>query len=256
MAQTENPFLKSDAVNPWVIAHRGFSAAYPENTRLAFDAAVACGIDAMELDLQWTRDREVLCFHDRSLHKLGLGRHVMRNRNFSELGTLDVGGWFDGKFSDQRLLRLEDVLSGYGHKTWLLLEIKRRAPRNDPGQLHALMDSVLAQVESHGLGQRVAILCFDEEALRRGWLSYPGIRFVLNQERPRILPDDAHLAAYSVRAKNLTAGFVERVHAREKPVMVFTVNDRALLDRMLALGVDGIMSDNPAWLGEALRIKS
>jgi len=253
MTQIEKPFLVSGTPNPWVIAHRGFSADYPENTRVSFDMAMECDIDAIELDLQWTYDREVVCYHDRTLHKLGLGRRAVRHRTFAQLQELDAGGWFEERFVGEKLMRLEEVLSRYGGKTWLLLEVKRRAPRRRPEQLLAFMEAVLAEVKAHGMSTRVAILCFDDAALRHGWSIHPGVRYVLNQEVPKPLDDDRHLAGYSIRAKNLDAEFVRKVHARNKPVMVFTVNSNAMLKRMLACGVDGIMADDPGWLAHGLR---
>lgn len=237
---------------PWVIAHRGFSSSYPENTLLAFEKALALPIQAIELDVQWTLDRKVVCFHDRSLTKLGLGRKTMRKTLFSTLQQGDAGQWFDPKFQGLKVPELETVLDRFALKTQIFIEIKRRHGLNRD-LLEGLFMHVLDLVAAKQLHQQVAILCFDEDLLRWGASQRPDFRFVLNQDRAQLRPRDDLFYAYDVRASGLTKEFVQAAQQRGKFVFTFTLNHLAALRKVLAMGVDGVMSDHPGWLFEQMK---
>jgi len=239
---------------PWLIAHRGHSLAFPENTSAAFKAALAVPIDAIELDLQWTKDEVVVCYHDRTLTKIGGGRRRVRNQTYQELRALDAGAWFGSEHSGEKILRLEELLTTFAPKTQLLLEIKRREGTNR-SRLEALLRKVVELIYHKGFSKRVAILCFDEALLRWGASQWPELRYVLNQDWPVIIEEDDFLFAYDVRVSTLTREFVISVHQRGKKVFTYSVNKTPLLKRVLAMGVDGIMSDDPVWLFKAVKGK-
>ncbi len=73
------------------IAHRGASADYPENTLLAFRRAVELGVDMIELDVQLTRDGELVVLHDETLERTTNGHGAVREYSYAELRTLDAG---------------------------------------------------------------------------------------------------------------------------------------------------------------------
>ena len=242
---------KSPTSTPLLIAHRGFSARYPENTMIAFDEALRLPIDGMEIDLQWTRDQIAVCYHDRTLHKVGGGKVAIRNRRLAELAEVDTGAWFEPPFPGQRLPFLEEVLDRYGQHTFLMLEIKRRELGNR-ARLQGLMGEVIRMVRDRKLEKRVAILCFDFELLRWGYRRDPSLRFVLNQTEPRLIDGDEFLYAYDVRTSALNRPFIEAVHQRQKKIFTYRVNRLNDLQRLLAWGIDGVMTDDPAWLTETM----
>ena len=233
---------------PWLIAHRGFSAAYPENTQAAFEAALALPIDGIELDIQLSRDRVPLIYHDRSLRKIGGGPYPIRNRDWAALSDLAIA--MPGGAPPQRLPLFDEVLEAYGGRCRLLLEIKRREPDRD--RFRYLMDRVIEGIRRHGLTKRSWILCYDSALLEYGYRVDPDQLYVLNQDRGRFLDDADFLFAYSVNIKGLTPDFVERAHRAGKPVLTFTCNTDRRLRHARECGVDGIMSDDPEWLGRRL----
>jgi len=108
-----------------VIAHRGASGYAPENTMAAFELAVEMGAEAIEFDVQMTKDGEIIVFHDYVLGRTASGEGLIMNKTLSELKTLDAGSWFSDKFKDEKILTLKEVLEKIPKEIELHIEIKK-----------------------------------------------------------------------------------------------------------------------------------
>ena len=95
---------------PQISAHRGYSSVAPENTEYAFQAAIDCGADYIELDVQETKDSEIVVMHDSNLKRTTGVNADIWYVNYSEISGFDAGGWFGSEFSDARIMKLEDVI--------------------------------------------------------------------------------------------------------------------------------------------------
>lgn len=232
-----------------VIAHRGASADRPENTAAAFEEALAQGCDAVELDVQLSRDGVPVVYHDRSLEKLGRAGRIAE-RSWEELRGLDAGAWFGESWRGEPLLRLEDALGRFAGRVPLLVEVK---VREEGERLLELARRVARLVAAAQRADEHRILSFDSGALAAGAAAAPGLRRVLNLRGPSPapggLPEDLDAyAALSIDRRRLSADFVAAAHAAGLPVMVFTCNEEGPLRAALAAGADALMSDRPAWL--------
>src|SRR6185436_16224362 len=96
------PFLR--------IAHRGAAGTCPEHTRPAFQRAIELGVDMIELDVQLTRDGELVVLHDLELGRTIRASGFVRECDLAALRALDAGSWFGPSFHDQPVLSLGDVL--------------------------------------------------------------------------------------------------------------------------------------------------
>lgn len=235
---------------PWAIAHRGFSARYPENSLPAFRAALRTSIQGIECDVQLSRDEFPVVFHDRTLFKVGGGLRRVRTQAVDDLVALDIrrrAAWGQPTL----LPTLDEVLDVVAGKTALLVEIKIR--ERDPKRLQRLAEATVERILTRDLADQVWILSYDRALLQ--WIhgTFAGIRCVWNSDRAVLLHDADWLAAYSVRHQALGAEFVEAAHRAGKPVLTFTCNTPTHLQRVLDLGVDGVMSDDPAWLVGTLK---
>ena len=94
---------------PLIIAHRGDSANFPENTIPAFVNALALGADGVELDVRLTKDQNLIVFHDHRLGRTALGSKPVNHYTTEQLQALDVGSWFSLGFKNQRLSTLDEV---------------------------------------------------------------------------------------------------------------------------------------------------
>ena len=114
-----------------LVAHRGYAAAYPENTALALDAAVAAGARWLEFDLQLTRDRVPVLLHDPTFERTAGNPDCVLDQDFAELGRLDVGeaGRFGDSFAGTRVSSLEDIVAQMTAWEWVnaFVEIKRHS---------------------------------------------------------------------------------------------------------------------------------
>ncbi len=106
-----------------LIAHRGDSAECPENTRAAFDAAIAARVDGIETDLRLCADGVVVC-HDATLARFGGSRLALTRQHASEIARQDVGSWFHRRFKAEGVLQLDELLARYARSATLLLELQ------------------------------------------------------------------------------------------------------------------------------------
>jgi len=252
------PPLRPGEPAPWVIAHRGNSAEAPENTAAAFDAAFEAPIDGIELDVQLSADGVPVIHHDATVAKLGGGRRRISSLNWSDLRTLDAGGWKSRRFRALRLLTLADFLDRWGGRTWLLLEIKARPGDRDPEWHRALTERTVEEVKRRNLEGGVLLLCFDDSVLRTARRCAPRIRTVRNfaqlprpEARAREVLTELFAASVDVRA--LTPRFVELAHELGRPVLAYTCNTQSAVKRALTAGADALMADDPAHLAALVR---
>lgn len=108
----------------YIIAHRGASGYAPENTIAAFDLAVKMNADMIELDVQLTKDRQIVVIHDDRVDRTTNGSGFVKDFTLEELQKLDAGSWYGPAFQGERIPTLEAVLKRYHKKIGLLIELK------------------------------------------------------------------------------------------------------------------------------------
>lgn len=98
---------------PKLVAHRGFAAEYPENSLAAFNAAIACGCRYLELDIQITKDLQVVVIHDVDLKRTGNSDADILSSNWVEIENESIGeaSRFDNKFEQEKLMLLDDFVT-------------------------------------------------------------------------------------------------------------------------------------------------
>jgi glycerophosphoryl diester phosphodiesterase len=134
---------KANPQSPWIIAHRGARVSAPENTRSAFDAALAYPIDGIELDVQMSKDEVPVLFHDQTLAKIYGGLRRVSDFSYDHLKRYDWGSWFSRFYQGEPLLTLEETLKDYAEKTRLLIEIKSQERDRKSGVSRTLTLKVL-----------------------------------------------------------------------------------------------------------------
>ncbi|MBT3336527.1 MAG: hypothetical protein HN855_02475 [Anaerolineae bacterium] len=112
--------------NPLIIAHRGATQLAPENSIAAFKAAIEAGADAIEFDIHFSKDKQIIVHHDYFLGRTEDGAGFIGNYSYAELQKLDIGSKFDDSFSTERIPTLKDILILGKGKT--LFEIELRCP--------------------------------------------------------------------------------------------------------------------------------
>ncbi len=246
----------SGRTSPWIVAHRGSRSDRPENTRAAFDRALSFPIDGIELDVQMTKDRVPVLFHDRTLAKIMEGRKRLDDFSYAELASLDWGQWYSRKYRGEPLLTLEKALQLYGKKTRLFIEIKSRDRDRKSGRSPVLTSRVLDLIRKRvprKYLKNIFLLSFDSEVLSLAQVKSPRLNYVFNLNEPvslsgrrRLDMETLHAVCVPIRA--LTPRFTESAHRRGLAVMTYACNIPAQVNKALALNPDVIMTDKPGWL--------
>ena len=254
---------------PLVIAHRGACAYAPENTLAAVDLAADMGFSWVENDVQRTKDGELVVIHDDTLARTTdveqrfPRRAPWKVKDFTaaEIATLDAGSWFGAKWAGARVPTLTQYLNRVddnGQK--LLLEIKK--PEAYPGIEKDTLRVLRAQgwLDRAHVTHKLVIQSFGADSVK-----------AVHRQRPDITtgflgtPAVADLPAYAAFTDqinpthtSLSAEYVAAVHALKGPhgkrlrVNTWTVNDATGTVRVDGFGVDGIITNNPDVVRDAL----
>jgi glycerophosphoryl diester phosphodiesterase len=135
-----------------VVGHRGAPSRAPENTLASFDAALALGVDAIELDVHLTRDGHLVVVHDQNLARTTNGVGLVHEHSLAELRTLDAGGWFAASFTGERIPSFAEVIERVGGRVPLQVEIK--------GATEGVTEATIAMLRAYGLLETAMITSF------------------------------------------------------------------------------------------------
>jgi glycerophosphoryl diester phosphodiesterase len=221
--------MRGAAMPADVIAHRGASAYADEHTFAAYDLALAQGADVLEIDVRATGDGEVVVVHDATLR-----RTTGDPRRVDALTRPALAG-----LGDRRPPSLAAVLARYGATTRYLVELKDPHP--------AWETRVVDTIARRGVEERVVLQSFDPHALRRLHARAPDIAVApLLMRLPRRMEALREFASgVGVWHTALTAPLVRRAHDSGLAVRAWTANAPDEIDRLLACGVDAVITDRP-----------
>jgi glycerophosphoryl diester phosphodiesterase len=241
------------------VAHRGASDVAPENTLSAVRRAVAAGADLVEVDVRRTRDGALVVLHDATLDRTtdaprvlpGRGPWAVEDLTLAEVRRLDAGSWKDPRFGGERVPTLEEVLEALaGRRTGLLLELKE--PAATPG-LVADVAAVLAGQAARDVS-RVVVQSFDHVPMRELRERAPHLPVgVLGRPARTELRWYAEWAAMVNTSRHrLDREYVAEVHRWGMASLVWTVDRPAAMQRALATGVDGVITNRLSVLERVL----
>ena len=226
-----------------VTAHRGASKAAPENTIPAFEAAIESGADYIELDVQLTKDGELVVFHDDNIKRTTNGNGILTNMTYDELQKYSAGSWFkdDGSFDDVKIPKLSEVLELVGHDILLNIEIKSH------GNVKATAEKVVELVEEYDIGSSCYITSFSYQALKKVKELQPKIKTALiaNIAPSTVYSQMKYIDAVSMNYLFVNSSVVNYAHHSGKKVFVWTVDRSGEMKKMMALGVDNIITNRP-----------
>ena len=243
---------------PFIVAHRGSSALAPENTIASFSQAISDGAHAVELDVQLTRDRKLVVFHDTTLSRTSDGRGRLREKTFAQLRALSAGGWFHESFHMEKIPALDEVLELANGRIGVNIEVK--GGKNVTDDAPVMVREILASLRRHRMKSSILISSFQHRYLRYCHYSHPGITIgcLINPLRSisRTFPPLVRegLASYLVLdGASCGRNLVRRAHNANLLVGEYTVNSTRRLRRALRNEVDAIYTDSPGEIVEYLR---
>ena len=229
-----------------ITVHRGCSQLAPENSLPAIELAIHKQIDFVEVDVQETKDHDLVVVHDSHLHRLAGVDCNIWELTAEELNKLDVGLWFSNDFVGTRIPTLASVMDLAKNKIRLNLELKSH------GHEQELVTKVVALIRQGNWQQSCVVSSIDWNILQQVKVLAPELRIGPVMTPAQSLLPDLAVDFYSVHFTLATPNFVDRAHAEGKAVHAWTVNQRSEMQRLLELGVDNIITDRPMTLRKLL----
>lgn len=229
-----------------LIAHRGASADAPENTLPAFELAQQQGAQMIEFDVRPTGDGEIVVFHDDTTARWDGRDRAVAALTLAEMRQLDIGG--------SQVPTLDEICA-WASRAGIGLNIELKVA--------GIEASVAAIVRQHGLGEQVIVSSFDRGALETMRAVAPELRLGALMGGDTPTPGEAEplpvLRQLSARAWHPAwqlpqlDQLIPQVRRAGYAVYVWTVDDPAVMHRLLRLEVDGIMTNRPALLREVMQ---
>jgi glycerophosphoryl diester phosphodiesterase len=255
---------------PLVIGHRGYCQFAPENTLPSFKLAMTAGADLVELDYHHSKDGKLIVIHDSDLdrttdatNRWRQNRIKVASKTAAEIQSLDAGSWFVAKYAGTKIPLLSEAFDTIQPGSVTLIERKHGDP-----------DACIKLLREKGLINKVVVQAFDWQYLREFHEQEPN-QVLAALGPPSLLPDGKKPTGQS---KELSAGWlddlqrtgakvavwndqvskqsVQHAHERGLKVWVYTINDPALANRLLDMGVDGLITNNTSLMWKTLAVRT
>ena len=247
------------------VAHRGASAYAPENTLAAVRQGIAMGGDLIEVDVQRTKDGELVLIHDTNLARTTDAERLFPGRapwnvsdfTYAELLRLDAGSWKSSEHKGEKVPTLAEAIEVIRHSpSGLLLEIK--APERYPGieaDVAAVMRACPGYVDSAVAADQLVVESFNYASMRLYKELEPSVTVgLLGRPTLEQLPELATWAdQVNPQHKSVEAAYVAAVHRVGMDCLVWTVNSVANMHRAINIGVNGVITNRPDILDQILR---
>lgn len=245
---------------PLIIAHRGGAGLWPENTLHAFHEAERCGVDAIELDVQMTREGEPVVLHDFTVDRTTDGRGAVAELSLEEIRNLDAACRFASKGMDGllpgqdrkiRIPTLRELFEEFSRMP-LIVELKPDNPK--------LVQTVGDMIVEYGREKRTVFSSFSYRVVRRFRKEFPDIATAAAQREvfrfflmsrcfvPGLYKPvaDAFLVPTHMSSVQITTKrFISNAQAHRIFVAAWTVNDPDTMKKLIGLGINGLITDRP-----------
>lgn len=213
----------------WIIGHRG-AAGHPENTIVGFEAALGQGANGIELDVRQSGDGKLIV-----LHPSVVGEQSVKATAFDDFKTTPEG---------YEIPLFEQVLKKFGKKTFLDIEFKHDGFEEEAVRL----------IEKYCKPNKVMVTGFDADSLNKVHELAPDIQlgFIYNRTQDEESRHHAPIDVVIPQFRLASREFIAEVHDEGLQLWAWTVNEEAEIKRLLALGVDGLITDYPERVKAAL----
>lgn len=222
------------------MGHRGAKALEPENTLLSIKRAMEIGVDAVEIDVHLTKDKEVVVIHDSTVDRTTNGKGPVGNYTLKEIKKLDAG-------KGGKIPTLEEVIDLVKGRVKLIVELKEEG----------VEDKVVELIKRHGLHGSAYVISFWHMAVKR-------IKEMDSRIKTGVLlvgcPVDACIArsasadALVMNYAFVNGEFVEKAHQEGLKVFIWNIDDPDMLKSYVDMEVDGIGSNDPRILVEYFKL--
>lgn len=226
-------------------AHRGFSGNYPENTMIAFKKAVEVGADGIELDVQLTKDGEVVIIHDETIDRTTDGSGAVSSYNYEELKKFDASFKFKGEFGINPIPTLREYFEYIKDKDIVTnIELKTGVK-----EYLGIEEKVWELIKEYKLEDKIIISSFNHFSVLRMKKIAPNLKYGLLSETWIInagkYTEEVGVQCYHPYFPNMTKEIVEEIKSHNIEINTFTVNEEKDIRDMIDKGIDIIIGNYP-----------
>ncbi|MEH7179864.1 glycerophosphodiester phosphodiesterase [Neobacillus vireti] len=235
-----------------LVAHRGATGYAPENTIAAFDKGVEMKADYIEIDVQRSKDGELVIIHDNTVDRTTDGTGYVKDLTFEQIRSLDAGSWKGEQFTGERIPTFDEILDRYHGKTGILIELK--SPELYPGIEAQVAQKLIERNLDKPQNEKIIIQSFNFESMKLTNSLLPKVPIgVLTSNRAhtteQALKEFATYAdyfnpSYGIVSKEL----VDQVHSLGMKIQSWTVRSHEAAQFLLDMNVDGIITDYPDYV--------
>lgn len=251
------------------ISHRGASGHAPEHTFHAYELGSAMNADYIEIDLQMTKDGELIALHDETIDRTTGKKGLVKDLTLKEIKKLDAGSWFNEAFPEKKsteytglqIPTLREVLDRFGPESKFFIETK--SPEVYPGMEEKLLEllneyNLIGDQQTIG---KVIVQSFSIESLRKVHQMDETIPLVqlLSYYAPAIITDSevSKIKEYAVGVglhyTAVSPGYIQKVTNSGLMVFPYTVNEKEDMKMLLDWGVTGMFTNYPDRLDEVIK---
>ncbi len=251
----QKPFFANRKYPIEVIAHRGGGGEWPGETCYAFEQALKAGVDILEMDVHRTRDGVLVLMHDKTLDATTNGSGLIKEKDYAEIKDLDAAyTWPMHRGKGIKIPRLEEVFDRFPNVR-MNIEIKQRSP--------SLVPALCELIKKKDKEKEVLIASAWHRTLREVRSDYRELKLATSTSVWEILNFQVFEKVLGVRDRPptdaiqwhskfafhvITERFVAAARKVDLKVHAWTVNEHEEMNRMISLGVDGIITDYPTKL--------
>lgn len=231
-----------------IIAHRGDSEYYPENTMSSFNSAFEKKADAIELDVHFSTDNKLLVHHDYYLGRTNNGLGVIYEKDSSYLKTLDAGSWFSSDFKYERIPFLEEIFDEFGNKILYEIEIKGFTADFLKALLLKVREfDLLNNIEfTSGPNYLISTLKAMEPNAKTGIFLAPFPNWMKNELGEKIIIENMHLGNINVAhcpLEILRPEFIHNLHKHNFLVHAANCDTIEDINKTKSLGIDQLSTN-------------
>ncbi|MEH7886412.1 glycerophosphodiester phosphodiesterase [Bacillus sp. JJ1609] len=251
------------------VAHRGASGYAPEHTLLSYELGEAMKGDYIEIDLQMTKDGELIAMHDETLDRTTNGTGLVKDYTLEEIKQLDAGSWFNEKYPSYakeeyaglKVPTLEEIFQKFGSGERYYIETK--SPEVYPGMEEKLLE-IMKEYKLTGTNvpsSKVLIQSFSPDSLKKIHALNPDIPLVqlLWYDEAAVITDNEleEYKKYSIglgmNFDKIDEAYVQSVREHDLLIHPYTVNQKEDMRKLLDWGVTGMFTNFPDRLQEVIR---
>jgi glycerophosphoryl diester phosphodiesterase len=235
-----------------IFAHRGYSSLYPENTMLAFREAEKVGSDGIELDVQLTKDGEVVVIHDEKVNRTTNGTGFVKDLSYQEIRKLDAG------YSNKMLVKKEPIPSLIEVFDWMKTNdmICNIELKNGIFPYEGIEEKVLSLIREYELSDRVIISSFNHYSIIHFYLLAPDIEiaplFAEGIYMPWVYTQSIRAKGYHPNYLAINEEIIQSSIENGIAVRPYTVNKEEVMRSLFSINCTAIITDDPV---KAQRIK-